>query len=74
MSDLQPIADRVEIEALRGEFTDPTMDRGCLTANREPVGVARSSPVGHTTLRSGAVSDPPSRHHLSTHQHPRELG
>jgi ketosteroid isomerase-like protein len=27
MSDLQPIADRVEIEALRGEFTDATMDR-----------------------------------------------
>jgi ketosteroid isomerase-like protein len=27
MSDLQPIADRVAIEALRGEFTDATMDR-----------------------------------------------
>jgi ketosteroid isomerase-like protein len=27
MSDLQPIADRVEIETLRGEFTDATMDR-----------------------------------------------
>jgi ketosteroid isomerase-like protein len=27
MSDLQPIAERVEIEALRGEFTDATMDR-----------------------------------------------
>ena len=27
MSDLQAIADRVEIEALRGEFTDATMDR-----------------------------------------------
>jgi ketosteroid isomerase-like protein len=27
MSELQPIADRVEIEALRGEFTDATMDR-----------------------------------------------
>jgi ketosteroid isomerase-like protein len=27
MSDLRPIADRVEIEALRGEFTDATMDR-----------------------------------------------
>jgi uncharacterized protein (TIGR02246 family) len=26
MSDLQPISDRVEIEALRGEFTDATMD------------------------------------------------
>jgi len=25
MSDLQPIADRVEIEALRGEFTDATI-------------------------------------------------
>jgi ketosteroid isomerase-like protein len=27
MSDLQRIADRVEIETLRGEFTDATMDR-----------------------------------------------
>jgi ketosteroid isomerase-like protein len=27
MSDLQPIADRVEIEALRGEFTDSVMQR-----------------------------------------------
>jgi ketosteroid isomerase-like protein len=27
MSDLQAIADRVEIEALRGEFTDAAMDR-----------------------------------------------
>ena len=27
MSDLKPIADRVEIEALRGEFTDAAMMR-----------------------------------------------
>ena len=27
MSDLQPIADRVEIDALRGEFTDAVMMR-----------------------------------------------
>jgi hypothetical protein len=27
MSDRQPIADRVEIEALRGEFTDATSAR-----------------------------------------------
>jgi ketosteroid isomerase-like protein len=28
MSDFQAIADRVEIEALRGEFTDAVMNKG----------------------------------------------
>jgi hypothetical protein len=38
MSDLQPIADRVEIEALRGEFTDATMDRDYDRYQRTPDG------------------------------------
>ena len=42
MSDFQAIADRVEIEALRGEFTDAAMmrDRARLAALFTPDGVA----------------------------------
>ncbi len=43
MSDLQAIADRVEIEALRGEFTDAAMmrDYDCVTLLFTPDGVLR---------------------------------
>ncbi|HET9972335.1 MAG TPA: nuclear transport factor 2 family protein [Streptosporangiaceae bacterium] len=43
MSDLETIADRVEIEALRGEFTDAAMmrDYGRLTALFTPDGALR---------------------------------
>jgi hypothetical protein len=43
MSDLQAIADRVEIEALRGEFTDAVMmnDHDRLASLFTPGGAAR---------------------------------
>jgi hypothetical protein len=43
MTDLQAIADRVEIEALRGEFTDAAMmrDRARLASLFTPGGVLR---------------------------------
>ena len=36
MSDFQAIADRVEIEALRGEFTDAAGDRAVACASSSP--------------------------------------
>jgi hypothetical protein len=59
MSDFQAIADRVEIEALRGEFTDAAMmrDRAGLASLFTPDGALRmpSIPaelVGRTTTRT----------------------
>jgi ketosteroid isomerase-like protein len=47
MSDLQAIADRVEIEALRGEYTDAAMmrDRARLASLFTPDGVLRMSNI-----------------------------
>ena len=60
MNDLQAIADRVEIEALRGEFTDAAMmrDRARLAALFTPDGVLRmpNIPVelaGQMEIRAG---------------------
>jgi ketosteroid isomerase-like protein len=61
MSDLEAIADRVEIEALRGEFTDAVMmrdhDRGASLFT--PDGVVRmpdlpAKLVGRDQIRAGA--------------------
>ena len=41
MSDFQAIADRVEIEALRGEFTDAAMMRDATAAHRCSPATAR---------------------------------
>ena len=58
--DLQAIADRVEIEALRGEFTDAAMmrDRGRLASLFTPDGVLRMPDVpvelvGREEIRAG---------------------
>jgi ketosteroid isomerase-like protein len=60
MSDLQAIADRVEIEALRGEFSDAAMmrDRARLAALFTPDGVLRmpnipADLVGWEEIRAG---------------------
>lgn len=60
MSDLQGIADRVEIEALRGEFADAAMvrDRTRLASLFTPGGVLRmpSIPaefIGRGEIRAG---------------------
>ena len=60
MSDLQAIADRVEIEALRGEFTDAVMmrDRGRLASLFTPDGALRMPNVpvelaGREQIRAG---------------------
>src|SRR5258708_39093390 len=60
MTDLQVIADRVEIEALRGEFTDAAMmrDRARLASLFTPDGVLRmpNIPVelaGQEEIRAG---------------------
>jgi len=60
MSDFQAIADRVEIEALRGEFTDAAMmrDRARLAALFTPDGVLRmpnipAEAVGPEEIRAG---------------------
>ena len=60
MTDLQAIADRVEIEALRGEFTDAAMmrDRGRLASLFTPGGVLRMPNipvelVGREEIRAG---------------------
>jgi ketosteroid isomerase-like protein len=60
MTDLQAIADRVEIEALRSEFTDAVMmrDRGRLAALFIPDGVLRMPNVpvelaGQDEIRAG---------------------
>ena len=60
MSDLQPIADRVEIEALRGEFTDAVMmrDRARLASLFTPDGALRmpnipAEMVGREQIRTG---------------------
>src|SRR5260221_14620724 len=60
MSDLQPIADRVEIEALRGEFTDAAMmrDRARLASLFTPDGALRmpnvpAELVGREEIRAG---------------------
>jgi hypothetical protein len=47
MTDLQAIADRVEIEALRGEFTDAAMmrDRARLAALFTPGGTMSATPA-----------------------------
>ena len=51
MTDLQAIADRVEIEALRGEYTDAVMmrDYGRVASPFTPDGALRmpNVPVGH---------------------------
>ncbi len=60
MTDLQAIADRVEIEALRGEFTDAAMmrDRARLASLFTPDGVLRMpnipvEMVGREEIRAG---------------------
>ena len=60
MSDLQAIADRVEIEALRGEFTDAAMmrDRARLASLFTPDGALRmpnipAEMVGREQIRTG---------------------
>jgi ketosteroid isomerase-like protein len=60
MSDLQAIADRVEIEALRGEFTDSAMmrDRARMASLFTPDGVLRMPNVpvelaGREQIRAG---------------------
>ncbi|KKK05168.1 nuclear transport factor 2 family protein [Micromonospora sp. HK10] len=60
MSDFQSIADRVEIEALRGEFTDAVMmrDRARLASLFTPDGVLRmpnipAEQVGREEIRAG---------------------
>ena len=60
MSDLQAIADRVEIEALRGEFTDAVMmrDYGRLASLFTPDGTVRlphayAGAVGRQDMRAG---------------------
>jgi ketosteroid isomerase-like protein len=60
MSDFQAIADRVEIEALRGEFTDAAMmhDRARLVSLFTPDGVLRMPNipvelVGREEIRAG---------------------
>ena len=60
MSDLQAIADRVEIEALRGEFTDAAMmrDRARLASLFTPDGALRmpnipAELVGRDQIRAG---------------------
>ena len=67
MTDLQAIADRVEIEALRGEFTDAAMmrDRARLASLFTPDGVLRmpNIPVelaGEKEIRAGASGCRPS--------------
>ena len=59
MSDFQAIADRVEIEALRGEFTDAAMmrDRARLASLFTPDGALRmpnipAEPVGREEIRA----------------------
>ena len=62
MSDFQAIADRVEIEALRGEFTDAALmrDRARLAALFTPDGALRmpnipaDPPAGNTPAAEGA--------------------
>ncbi|MEV6929953.1 nuclear transport factor 2 family protein [Dactylosporangium sp. NPDC051485] len=53
MTDFQAIADRVEIEALRGEFTDAVMmrDRARLASLFTEDGVLRMPPVAEMTGR-----------------------
>jgi ketosteroid isomerase-like protein len=60
MSDFQAIADRVEIEALRGEFTDAVMtrDRARLASLFTPDGALRmpnipAEMVGRAEIRTG---------------------
>ena len=60
MSDLQALADRVEIEALRGEFTDAAMmrDRARLASLFTPDGALRmpnipAEMVGREEIRAG---------------------
>ena len=60
MSDFQPIVDRVEIEALRGEFTDAAMmrDRARLASLFTPNGALRmphipAEAVGREQIRAG---------------------
>ncbi|MGD0069499.1 MAG: nuclear transport factor 2 family protein [Streptosporangiaceae bacterium] len=60
MSDFQAIADRVEIEALRGEFTDAVMmrDRARLASLFTPDGALRmpsipAEMVGREQIRTG---------------------
>ncbi|GAB2982325.1 nuclear transport factor 2 family protein [Amycolatopsis acidiphila] len=61
MTDFQAVADRVEIEALRGEFTDAAMmrDRARLASLFTPDGVLRmpdipAELVGREEIRAGA--------------------
>jgi ketosteroid isomerase-like protein len=61
MSDFQAIADRVEIEALRGEFTDAVMmrDRARLASLFTPDGALRmpnipAEMVGRGQIRTGS--------------------
>ena len=67
MSDFQAIADRVEIEALRGEFTDAAMmrDRARLASLFTPDGVLRMPNIpaelaGREEIRAGASGCRPS--------------
>ncbi len=63
MTDPRAIADRVEIEALRGEFTGAVMmgDRARLASPFTPDGVLRMpnvpvEPAGREEIRAGAVT------------------
>jgi len=65
MSDLQAVADRVEIEALRGEFTDAAMirDRARLASLFTHDGALPNIPaelVGREEIRAGASGCRPS--------------
>jgi len=55
MSDFQAIADRVEIEALRGELTDAAMmrDRARLASLFTPDGALRMPNIPRRTDRQG---------------------
>jgi hypothetical protein len=57
MSDFQAVADRVEIEALRGEFTDAAMmrDRARLASLFTPDGALRMVRYLDTTALAGSA-------------------
>jgi hypothetical protein len=63
MSDLQAIADRVQIEALRGEATDAVMMRTGegwkFTERVYEVRYLDHSPLAGSATRPGALDDPP---------------
>ena len=60
MSDMQAIADRVEIEALRGEFTDAVMmrDYGRAASLFTPDGALRMPPRSFGALARSASRAP----------------